>query len=167
MAAMREIKFRVWDATQKRLLYPKGCLYVTGSDWPHVAGRIDYGGRWPTTDAREEGDLPSILEQYTGLNDKEGQEIYDGDIVTADGYKDRPGSAGIGLVQWGDYGDYEYVECLETWIIAGGNWYKPTPLSCVVRSVGVRWSRGVDTIRDTIRVLGNIHENPELLKTNE
>ena len=151
---MREIKFRVWDATLKRLFYPKAPLYVTGSDWPHVAGRIDFKGVWPTTDVSydEEGWMPSVLEQYTGLKDREGKEIYEGDVIEhiipdccyGAGKKargivfGRPWAFGIEPINY--HGD---LTCMGDRMTYGG----PDP----IRSV----------------VIGNIHENPELLKPNE
>lgn len=63
---MREIKFRAWDKENKTMLYdyfrvcPDGI--VVDSNNQSLYGEVE-------------------LMQYTGLKDKNGKEIYDGDIV--------------------------------------------------------------------------------------
>lgn len=74
----------------------------------------------------------NTLGQYIGLKDKNGKEIYEGDIC--DGHSD-----GIGIITWTDFdGGYDYI------FEDGGN-------------VGI-WE-----VKNYIIVIGNIHENPELL----
>lgn len=61
---MREIKFRAWNIKEKKM-------------WPMVQDREDFG--WLAKDGRE-GQVE--LMQFTGLHDKNGKEIYEGDVVT-------------------------------------------------------------------------------------
>lgn len=55
---MREIKFRVWVKKSKELLPAQGIIFPRGTE-----------------------DEKVILMQYTGLTDKNGKEIYEGDII--------------------------------------------------------------------------------------
>ena len=111
---MREIKFRAWDKVlQKFIQWDNSGSYDDGVSWGAMHG------------------LP--LMQYTGLKDKNGVEIYEGDVVD--------GNHGIGFMKFSrgifDLYDIEEQENVLYWP------------EC--RSI-----RGV--------VIGNIYENPELLK---
>jgi len=112
----REIKFRAWDKKRKKMIFLKKLL-------PALEDRY-------------------ILMQYTGLKDKKGKEIYEGDIVRW--------ANGIGVIVWNRH--YGMWDCL---YISG----EELPDG----NLGV-WTNGVggDSLR-LLEIIGNIFQNPELL----
>ena len=113
----REIKFRAWDKKEKKMIFD-GLEDETIFSFPYR-------------------DLSNnlILMQFTGLLDKNGKEIYEGDIVNYDNKSFHNGLNG--LVEWVGSGFY----------IA-----KHIPIFKIV-----------EKFKD-FEVIGNIYENPELLK---
>ena len=70
---MREIKFRAWDKNEKAFMNPNfGFLDFLGNQWFTERGH----------NLKVDNDRFEIM-QFTGLKDKNGKEIYEGDIVVS------------------------------------------------------------------------------------
>ncbi len=124
---MREIEFRAWDS-QLHLMF----------GFPEVVSLI---GEQVTLQYQNKKSRRFTLLQFTGLHDKNGKEIYEGDILRQTLIDDSP----IGLV--------EYDTDLATFAVR----YKKSDGSgdglCNVVAFGGK----------EIEIIGNIYENPELL----
>ena len=123
----RQIKFRVWDKRENKGMYTQNMLYDAQLHhfWQDF---VDYPGY--------------ELMQYTGLTDKNGKEIYEGDIL-----KISYGAMGdvIGQVLYeSDHGGYIFQ-----WEQKGPN-QNYINLNCDVAFESV--------------IVGNIFEHSELLK---
>lgn len=130
---MREIKFRAFDKEKKDIIYFG--LFDSEHDESCRLWIDDYGKRY-------ESDL--IIMQYTGLKDKNGKKIYEGDIVK--------GLLKSGVIEFdkGLFGtNWDYGTDRKTML---GSWGTKTNLRCLH-----------DGLNDKIEVIGNIYENPELL----
>lgn len=116
---MREIKFRAWSQDTKSFRYFD----------------LNKQTAWPPTGFYEP------YQQYTGLKDKNGKEIYEGDLCRADDCRFL-GESGTFVIGW----DAEHLA------------FRAQANS--IDSIGI-YNTGKS---DLIEVIGNIYENPELLK---
>lgn len=134
----REIKFRAWDKEAKRWLRPEdfdeGFLFLNWCLDKNNEGVFYIHDRSPS------GIENIILMQFTGLFDKNKKPIYEGDIC-------------IGI--WD--GDLDYTKQKVTIEYSDGAFVE----SYFGSNIGNQTSRRTG---NTIEVIGNIHENPELLK---
>jgi uncharacterized phage protein (TIGR01671 family) len=135
---MREIKFRAWDKKNKRM---------TTEGFHHsrlsmcLRGNLFYKDNYDNTELRQYVQDNFILMQYTGLKDKIGKEIYEGDILKL--YIDEVDEYSIAEVFFNDC-------CFN--LIDRTDLIDNEPFE-----IGLN-------ITNEIEVIGNVHENPGLLK---
>ncbi len=145
---MKEYKFRVWN---------KGMIYFgfrdIDTDDEHTLAQVTKheGDKFSAGCIDCEESIHDVM-QYTGLKDRNGKEIYEGDIVKYEGHY-------IGTIEFGegeiDASDYEpCVISILGFYINNHKEYSDETASGVPRSL-------VEI--ENIRVIGNIYENPELL----
>ena len=134
---MREIKFRAWlEGTHGNLTFENPIMDydVTLNPegfWCDVEGGWDIHGVYYT--------IPIM--QFTGMKDRNGKEIYDGDVIDVD-------CSGVG----GAFQDGRYVV----------KFFLPDCAFCLEQIDGqnaISFNECYD-----YEVVGNVYENPELLK---
>jgi uncharacterized phage protein (TIGR01671 family) len=132
---MRDLKFRVWSNDGN-------CwLGYDGANVLDLVYSAQYGAFFFDNDVC---DIPkdSVWCQYTGLRDRSGKEIYEGDIISLPGHHNI-----FGIVEWGRDG----------WIT---RWDENT-----ARVRRERWLDGLPAnMSVTQEIIGNIYENGDLLK---
>lgn len=148
----REIKFRVWignDMEYNVVAGRFGVFYVNpengnGLDPKDSASLTPCNTKYPD-------DIP--LMQFTGLKDKNGKEIYESDIVEwTSKFKgtEIPTPPKRGQIQYNDQGCVFHI----IYELNGIHYYKELNAD----------TGGEDYSMTSIEVVGNIYENPELLK---
>jgi uncharacterized phage protein (TIGR01671 family) len=125
---MRELKFRAWDKTKNTMMTSS---VIWGETHLELTG-INYE---PWQESTQADDIGPELMQYTGLKDKNGVEIYEGDVVKC-----------------------EKEEVVNPWVVdnhGGADW--------VIWNL-LNTSYHLHQLEEDMEVIGNIYQSPELIK---
>lgn len=146
---MREIKFRVWDKTRKKL------FQVVSIDF--VLERVEI---WVSTIATILSFNKIEIMQYTSLLDKELNEIYEDDLLDVD----YPNGTFLARVVY-ELGSFHIVAVKGSIIdYLPENWNDN-----VVPLTSLHWEQDCTdgNAIDSVKIVGNIHENTSLLEVVE
>ncbi len=133
-----QLKFRAWDIVGKGYINGFNMIGFSVGQGAPTAKLQRYDREWKIDQV--------ILEQYTGLKDWDGKEIYEGDII-----------------------EFTHSESKKTYkyqiIFVGGSFDVNIP-TCCEHCKNNHASHGSlnETLCHPTIVIGNIHENPELLE---
>lgn len=140
-------RFRAWDVLAEKMIDE---ILMISFVRKEIIGKFSDGSTSvPLKFEDERNGEDVILMQSTGLKDKNGKEIFDGDIVRTTRFLGRADEIG-GFYEY----EKDYVGVVK---VLEGSWVIDTGI------VAVRlWSE-----IDESEVLGNIYENPELLEDKQ
>ena len=137
-------KFRIWNPDLK--------LMIQGDQWYVIdsKGQLSFlsihgstsDGDWLYKKIPLSNQL--IYMQYTGIHDKNGKEIYAGDILRTE----------HGIIDFVEYGYWNCGCCYDVF-------------GYTLHSYRDSWSVHDDEATSDAEVIGNIYENPELIKEEE
>lgn len=130
---MREIKFRAWDTYNKEMLEVQGLDYEDSYNGQPMVRTIMYNDYFDIEDM--------ILMQYIGLHDKNGKEIYEGDIISNGTEK-----------------------CIVVWVKD----YAGFMLKLINKDYENReWTNPIIDLRKNDEVIGNVWEDSDLLNDSK
>ena len=150
----REIKFRAWIKESKQMVTVNAITFMSGGGYSIIPAPYDATKAIPIGESLgvETG---NVLMQYTGLKDKNGREIYEGDIIDY-GYKKS-------VIVWYQSG----------WCSAGinekcceSNYFGKSPYQVYLEGGHCVEMDSVLGFHHTPKLIGHIYENPDLLTNN-
>jgi len=198
----REIKFRAWDKKKNRFLTDHDTVYISDEGGCFTLKSTNYNGDYLNREDVE-------IVEFTGLHDKNGKEIYEGDILrwaeikteyqthTGDNIPngsytepiDTKASWKIKSVKYnfngfvtddhegeyapftgtiGGFGDYDKQRMMEVCSLRNGDdgeLWESVEYCCEQLEIEAKDFEDFFKQVNGMEVIGNIYENPELLKS--
>jgi uncharacterized phage protein (TIGR01671 family) len=142
---MREIKFRAWHREKNVMLTVTTISWMKNADGSPLCGCDGYNKTIPHTNF---GLHDVEVMQYTGLKDKNGKEIYEGDILCV--LEDVVADTIDGFNRYEKEGDFMKVvfDKYGRWSVKGNSMVDGELLH--------------DMLSDA-EIIGNVHESPDLI----
>lgn len=145
---MREIKFRAKGLNDDNWHYGSYVYTDDNKNNPFTSGPFKknhhiiqyYPGDWNLGGWEPIEIDPNTLGQFTSLKDKNGKEIYEGDILSFGWFEDEPSLLEVRFVR----GVFAFL------------WGGDLDNECTTNAPTHEWAT----------VVGNIHDNPDLIKNN-
>ncbi len=142
----REIKFRAWSEENKEIYYKDFEDFVMPEDKALFNTGLDNNGNlFAFSNNGKNEDEKLVLMQFTGLKDKNGKEIYEGDIISHNDKK----IVIVNLDKWGING-----------IVINKNLGNVLNDAILMTSHHRYEFNTIYCIRKYIEVIGNIYETP-------
>lgn len=162
---MRPIKFRAWDKRRRKMMPVTDMNFYENLEspkvWASVCGDVDCG---LCEEEYEEEDV--VIMQYTGLTDKNGREIYEGDILKAYNHWKYT----LGVVKIGEYnqdgsgGEYSPSLCLGVYLDTDQVWN----FVWNDKEEASDYEKHATLLEfDVLEIIGNLYENTELVEDEE
>ena len=147
---MREIEFRAYLLKEKRMADVKSIHFGTKKImYGYSINNQQYGNKSCSFNDCQ-------LMQFTGLTDKNGNKIFEGDIITADCYPfiDNDKQNYVGIIEYIDeLSSFEYIlQCVNS------------EKRGISNGINEELEGNEDLICEDFEVIGNIYDNPELLE---
>lgn len=139
---MREIKFRAWSKKEKTMIYFSSDWAIDG-EYSNLGFSIEHDEK-NFFDSYKGAKEEAVIMQYTGLKDRNGKEIYEGDLV-------------------------EYTRADNSTLTGSKTRHEATfakgAFCCLVKvvSLGI-CPTYLNQYNEQSEIIGNIYKNPELLK---
>lgn len=138
----REIKFR--GKTESNQFIVGDLIQYENGDTAIFEKKITGYGYEATQISNRTKVYKETIGQYTGLKDCDGKEIYEGDFIQSKKY---PESEPLSVEY--NYGGFGYMYFGEFYLFGGNSNFTFKPFNT----------------DDDFKIIGNIHDNPELIKT--
>lgn len=148
----REIKFRAWHTPTNTMYWfdimngnrhGTGGGYISMAIWGEPITEHIYKDNMIGVDPTE-----CIIMQFTGLLDKNGKEIYEGDIIVKSLTKESGANGAIGFIEWSGMASQWWIK-----------WKHNNRYSPLTPDYG-----DSELYCQYLEITGNIHTNPELIK---
>ena len=167
---MREIKFRLWDKKDNKMRYQIDSIRFDIDDYLPFSVAIPSGARksrlvndrWIEEDGTYSPNEQKEAElmQYTGLKDKNGKEIYEGDVVRIVGEQELDYGFSLdwddkAIVKWSDTECGYYLDLINKHERHFGDDFVATKDTFPLR----KWDEGEWWIE--YEVVGNVYEKAE------